>query len=131
MSVRRQEGEVVWKPRGVGHGAPGGLVELGGGLDGCPMGCGDSECREWSDARFVDGRGWAYHVSECELEDPDYSEFDEGRGFQLHAPFRRRKRECCDCQVIVDAFGFWAELDASECAYCDPEAVERPIEARQ
>lgn len=118
---------MVWKPRRAGYGSPGGLVELVGGLDGCPLGCGDPECQEWSDARFLDGRGWTYHMSECELEAPDYSEWDEERGFQLVAPFRRKKRECCDCQVIVDALGFWAELDANGCIHCDAGLEQRPI----
>ena len=67
MSARRRSGDVVFKIEGAGFGGPGGLVELVGEPDGCPLGCGDPECQEWPDARFVDGSGWARHVSECEL----------------------------------------------------------------
>ena len=120
VSKRRREGEVVWKPQGVGYGAPGGLVELGEQPEGCPLACGDPECQEWPEALFVGGRELAYHLSECELEDPDYSGYDEARGFPLIGPFRRVKRECCDCWITVDSFGFWAELDARACDHEAP-----------
>jgi hypothetical protein len=55
------------------------IVRLSGPQDGdlhsidiCMMGCGNPECREWTNVQIVDGPfagEWLCHLSECQMED--------------------------------------------------------------
>ena len=69
MSVRRAAGDVVWKRENAGFVGQAGDVVLGGPPSVCILDCDDPECQEWPNARSEEYGGYAYHVSECELED--------------------------------------------------------------
>lgn len=70
MSVRRSSGDLVWKLPNAGFvGLPGNVV-LSGEPEPCILECGDDECQEWPNAWSEEHGGFAYHVSECEVEDP-------------------------------------------------------------
>jgi|GEM_PF-5445493 hypothetical protein len=77
MSTRRHPGDLVRLTGRAGFGGGPGLWRIApdGFIDWCPLDCTDPECVEWFTLWEVDADGRetgrvAYHVSECEMEDP-------------------------------------------------------------
>jgi len=79
MSKRRQHGEIVLKRVNAGFVGQASLVKIAGPEWGEPepwcLLCDDPECREWPNLEECDEAGnplggLAYHVSECQMDDP-------------------------------------------------------------
>lgn len=69
MTKRRQIGDIVYKIPGAGFCGEGLVIKVGGECESCMMGCGDPDCREWSDCIVIKDGGYIYHVSECQMQD--------------------------------------------------------------
>lgn len=78
MSVRRSAGDKVWKRPNAGFVGQASNVVLSGEPEPCILDCDDPDCQEWPNAWSEEHGGFAYHVSECELEDARPAGTDEG-----------------------------------------------------
>jgi hypothetical protein len=82
VSIRRKAGDIVYKRPGAGFVGVGSWIKLEAedeatyGISYCCLDCGDEDCREWANCQHCDSvgeplPGYAYHVSECEMQDRD------------------------------------------------------------